>query len=175
MGSSAIVSEHCPQCGAPLTVGDQRLTCAYCGTSLVRQVSPKAGATGGWGVHLKTVTCIDQQGIGIEAFRLLIPATWEFEGGVHSAAFTLGMRSGRRYRRSRPSRRWSSPDIGDRCPACRSSHENISPTRRKPYEQGASTPPLRQPRQTGAGYAFAIPALLRMWKRTSSALWRSTG
>ncbi len=91
MSSSTIVPEHCPQCGAPLAAGGQRLTCAYCGTSLVRQESPKAGTAGGLGVHLKTVTCNDQQGIGMEAFRLLIPATWEFEGGIHWLLNNPGM------------------------------------------------------------------------------------
>lgn len=55
--------------------GGEHLTCAYCGASLVRQGPPGPQSAGGWGVHLKTITCVDQQGIGVEAFRMLIPAT----------------------------------------------------------------------------------------------------
>jgi len=63
--------------------GGQRIVCAYCGSTLVRRGEVEASTTPGWGVHYKTITCVDQQGIGIEAFRMLIPAGWEFEGGVH--------------------------------------------------------------------------------------------
>jgi hypothetical protein len=87
------ISDNCPQCGAPLPPGGPRLTCAYCGAPLVRQEAPPEGeATGtSWGVRLKTVVCIDRQGIGIEAFRFLIPAEWEFEGGVHWLLNNPGM------------------------------------------------------------------------------------
>lgn len=87
------VSDNCPQCGAPLPPGGPRLTCAYCGASLVRQEAPPEGETTGtsWGVRLKTIVCTDQQGIGIEAFRFLIPADWEFEGGVHWLLNNPGM------------------------------------------------------------------------------------
>jgi len=67
------------------------MTCAYCGSSLVRQRASGTGSGGEWGVHLKTISCVDQQGIGIEAFRLLIPAGWEFEGGVHWLMNNPGM------------------------------------------------------------------------------------
>jgi len=33
-------------------------------------------------IRLKTFTYIDRQGIGIEAFRLLVPSEWKFEGGT---------------------------------------------------------------------------------------------
>jgi len=33
-------------------------------------------------IRLKTFPYIDKQGIGIEAFRMLIPSDWQFEGGV---------------------------------------------------------------------------------------------
>lgn len=87
-----VVPQQCPQCGAPLPPGTgERLTCAYCGASLVRQGPPGPEGAGGWGVHLKTITCIDQQGIGIEAFRMLIPASWEFQGGIHWLMNNPGM------------------------------------------------------------------------------------
>lgn len=86
------VAEQCPQCGAPLPPGGARRICAYCGSSLVRQDTPSAGGpSGGWGVHLRSVICIDQQGLGIEAFRLLIPADWKFIGGVHWTMNNPGM------------------------------------------------------------------------------------
>lgn len=78
-----VTVEKCPQCGAPLPPGGTYLTCTYCGASLVRREAPLTGEMAGWGVHLKTVVCVDQQGIGLEAFRMLIPATWEFAGGVY--------------------------------------------------------------------------------------------
>lgn len=33
-------------------------------------------------ITFKTYKCIDKEGIGIEAFRMLIPAGWQFEGGI---------------------------------------------------------------------------------------------
>ena len=33
-------------------------------------------------VRFKTYKYIDREGIGIEAFRLLIPADWQFDGGL---------------------------------------------------------------------------------------------
>ena len=89
---SNIISEQCPQCGASLPPGGgQRIVCAYCGSTLVRRGEVGASTTPGWGVHYKTITCVDQQGIGIEAFRMLIPAGWEFEGGVHWLLNNPGM------------------------------------------------------------------------------------
>lgn len=87
--SKNIVADACPQCGANLPpTEDERVTCAYCGSSLIRLGSParkketgESGTT--WGVRFRMVNCIDQQGIGVEAFHMLIPADWQFEGGVH--------------------------------------------------------------------------------------------
>jgi hypothetical protein len=45
-------------------------------------VSPAARASATSPVRFKTVTCVDKDGIGIEAFRLLAPADWQGEGGV---------------------------------------------------------------------------------------------
>jgi hypothetical protein len=33
-------------------------------------------------IRLKTFKCVDKQGIGVEAFRMLIPSEWQFEGGI---------------------------------------------------------------------------------------------
>jgi hypothetical protein len=44
------------------------------------------GGDGGTGtantMKLKTLSYVDQQGIGTEAFRMLIPSDWNFEGGI---------------------------------------------------------------------------------------------
>jgi hypothetical protein len=34
-------------------------------------------------IRLKTFIYIDQQGTGIEAFRMLMPSDWQFEGGIN--------------------------------------------------------------------------------------------
>lgn len=93
---------RCPQCGAPLPpgIGDQTI-CQFCGSSLIRLKAARAGPgqaaapqeapSQPWGIRLKTVSCIDQQGIGVEAFRMLIPADWRFEGGVHWLMNNPGM------------------------------------------------------------------------------------
>ncbi len=93
MSSPQIIPQRCPQCGAPLPLSGARITCAYCGSSLIRQESSVAGpaAEEAWGVHFKTLAYVDHQGIGIEAFRFLIPAQWEFEGGVHWLLNNPGM------------------------------------------------------------------------------------
>jgi hypothetical protein len=40
---------------------------------------------------MRAISCVDQQGTGSEAFRLLIPADWEFEGGVQWLMNNPGM------------------------------------------------------------------------------------
>ena len=87
--ASGVVPDRCPQCGGNLPPTDEeRVTCAYCGSSLIRLKPParrKRGtgeAGGAWGVRFRTINCVDGQGIGVEAFRMLIPADWQFEGGV---------------------------------------------------------------------------------------------
>ena len=42
-------------------------------------------------IQYKTVSHIDRQGIGIEAFRMLIPVEWEFEGGINWVLDNPGM------------------------------------------------------------------------------------
>ena len=44
--------------------------------------SSSPGSAGGNIIKLKTVSYIDQQGTGKEAFKLLIPADWQYEGGI---------------------------------------------------------------------------------------------
>jgi hypothetical protein len=109
-----VVTDRCPQCGADLPPsGGERVTCAYCGSSLIRlqqraaesQGAPKraAGAegaaegAGSWGIRLKRISCVDQlasegtRGIGSEVFSMLIPADWQFEGGVRWVMNNPGM------------------------------------------------------------------------------------
>jgi hypothetical protein len=98
MSSPTVVPDRCPQCGANLPPGDsERIVCAYCGSSLVRQRAPGAEtpgeseSAGSWGLRLKKISYVDQQGIGCEAFRMLIPADWTFEGGVQWLMNNPGM------------------------------------------------------------------------------------
>jgi hypothetical protein len=106
-----VVTDRCPQCGAnlPPSAGE-RVTCAYCGSSLIRlqqQAAEAAGesdeqaaasdSAGSWGIRLKRISCIDQvasegtHGVGSEVFRMLIPADWQFEGGVRWVLNNPGM------------------------------------------------------------------------------------
>ena len=41
-----------------------------------------AATSTGTVIKLKTITFIDQQGIGTEAFKMLIPVDWQYEGGI---------------------------------------------------------------------------------------------
>jgi hypothetical protein len=41
--------------------------------------------------RFKTFSYVDQQGIGIEAFRMLIPSDWEFDGGIRWVLDNPGM------------------------------------------------------------------------------------
>jgi len=43
------------------------------------------------GVRFKTFTYIDEQGIGIEAFQMLVPYDWQFEGGIRWVLDNPGM------------------------------------------------------------------------------------
>jgi hypothetical protein len=105
--SPNVVTDRCPQCGADLPpASGERISCAYCGSSLIR-LQPAAEAegarekaaegAGSWGVRLKRISCVDQvasegtRGIGVEAFHMLIPADWQFEGGVQWVMNNPGM------------------------------------------------------------------------------------
>jgi hypothetical protein len=50
-----------------------------------------AGQKSGTPLKFKTVKCIDKQGMGIEAFRLFIPADWTFSGGIRWVLDNPGM------------------------------------------------------------------------------------
>jgi len=88
-----MVAEHCPQCGAnlPLTSGEQ-IICEFCGSKLARYSPAEKTSRAAQkkhsvpaatrGLHLQATTCLDQQGTGLKAFHMLIPAGWEFSGGV---------------------------------------------------------------------------------------------
>lgn len=82
-----VVAERCPQCGAGLPAGSgDQVVCDYCGSRLIR-CYPQEGATAGTGTfikgtRLKTFAYVDSQGTGLEAFRMLIPAGWQFSGGA---------------------------------------------------------------------------------------------
>jgi len=106
-----VITDRCPQCGADLPPSEsERVVCAYCGSSLVRlrqrpaespsapeEAAAESEGAGSWGVRLKRISCVDQcasegtRGIGIEAFRMLIPADWQFEGGVQWVMNNPGM------------------------------------------------------------------------------------
>jgi len=93
---SPYISEKCPQCGADLPSEGEQIVCQYCGSRLIRQ-TPAAGNTAQeptrlmQGMHLKTFTYTDTQGIGIETFRMLIPSGWEFSGGLQWRMNNPGM------------------------------------------------------------------------------------
>jgi hypothetical protein len=80
--STSVAAENCPQCGAPVRGEGNRITCDFCGASLIRRQDAPDDNQNKWGVHLKAFAYVDPQGGGIEAFRMLIPKTWEFEGGA---------------------------------------------------------------------------------------------
>lgn len=80
---------QCPQCGGNLPSTEEAIICQYCGTRLMRtqKAQDKTKNTGEQptltkGMRLTTYTCMDAQGTGLEAFRMLLPAGWQFRGGV---------------------------------------------------------------------------------------------
>jgi hypothetical protein len=54
-------------------------------------------------LQFKTQVCIDKSGIGIEAFRMLIPKEWEFEGGIRWLLDNPGMPATASLRARNPS------------------------------------------------------------------------
>lgn len=82
------VADRCPQCGGNLPTGTGVVRCPFCGSRLTRvggSVRASAPAQAGRNLDtlcLKTWTYTDGQGIGGEAFRMLIPADWTVEGGI---------------------------------------------------------------------------------------------
>jgi hypothetical protein len=102
-GDATWVVERCPQCGGRLSPSGDQVVCPFCGSRLSRAAPPKRAATAkskepavarpeepaapgvlaaSEGLRLKAHAYVDAQGIGCEAFRLLIPSDWSFEGGV---------------------------------------------------------------------------------------------
>ncbi len=85
----------CPQCGAQLAPGgDGYAICQYCGSSLVWSSRPAAaqeGATAVRGMRLKLLSCADSAGTGLELFRMLVPAGWQFRGGCRWQPENPGM------------------------------------------------------------------------------------
>ncbi len=86
----------CPQCGASLAPGAQGYTvCQYCGSSLV--CGSRAGEAGATeqavvrGMRLKMFTHTDTEGTGLELFRMLVPAGWQFRGGCRWLLDNPGM------------------------------------------------------------------------------------
>lgn len=91
------VALKCPQCGANLPpVSEGYIICQYCGSSLVwqpaqaAQGNPAAGmdAAGASpagslirGLRMKMIRCTDQQGTGLDVFRMLVPVGWKSQGG----------------------------------------------------------------------------------------------
>lgn len=91
-----LIAERCPQCGAPLPPGGNQAICQYCGSRLIRLPPAEEGSVEGagavvQGMGLKTFSCADSQGTGLETFRLLMPTGWQFAGGVHWLMNNPGM------------------------------------------------------------------------------------
>jgi len=95
----AVEAESCPQCGGSIPHGyGNRITCQYCGSSLIRVTETPASVPGGgppgapgadrdgvaanvWGVRMKRATYTDVKS-GLVAYQWLIPADWEFQGDI---------------------------------------------------------------------------------------------
>lgn len=83
--ATKIESELCPECGAHLPGAEGQAVCPSCGALFFRQQLPPGAAGQGAlvkGMRFKTHSCVDTQGVGMESFSLLIPAGWEFGGGL---------------------------------------------------------------------------------------------
>lgn len=92
------VADRCPQCGGILSERGREIECPFCGSHLVRRApspeedAPAEAESFAEGIlHLKTYSCVDNEGIGCEAFRFLIPHKWEGEGGVRWPLQNPGM------------------------------------------------------------------------------------
>ena len=89
MSASCYTPLTCPQCGAHLPSFEETVICSYCSAHLIRNRAPAAPGSKEvdgplvQGLRLKTFVCTDSQGTGMEAFRMLIPAGWQTQGGVY--------------------------------------------------------------------------------------------
>lgn len=67
-------------------------TCPLVEPALAAENASKKSAAKNRGVfHLKKYSCIDREGIGIEAFSLLMPSDWTFDGGIRWVLDNPGM------------------------------------------------------------------------------------
>jgi len=95
-GDPSFAAAVCPQCGASLPSVGEQIICRYCGARLILSGGTGQAAEGQQptvvrGMRLRPIVCEDRQGIGCEAFRMLIPVGWEFAGGVHWLMNNPGM------------------------------------------------------------------------------------
>jgi len=86
----------CPQCGGNLVFSAQRFTvCAYCGSSLILPGDLNQAGTAQEsvlrGIRLNMFVYQDTQGTGLELFRMLVPAGWQFQGGCQWLLDNPGM------------------------------------------------------------------------------------
>ncbi|HEX2981029.1 MAG TPA: hypothetical protein VHO48_12245 [Anaerolineaceae bacterium] len=86
--SSEYAAVICPQCGGSIASFAETIICPYCGVHLIRKSPTAPGASADiqgqvvQGMRFTTYTCMDNQGTGLEAFRMLIPVGWQVQGGV---------------------------------------------------------------------------------------------
>jgi hypothetical protein len=76
----------------PLILSAALIVCGKSGTPAAQKPA----------VRFKTFSCVDRSGTGIEAFRMLIPAEWRFEGGVTWRLDNPGMPAVAGFRVSNP-------------------------------------------------------------------------
>lgn len=72
-------------------LGCSEVDCQQKGTEKTSKQSSASSKQGTTTIQFKTFVYIDKQGIGIEAFRMLIPSDWEFEGGIRWVLDNPGM------------------------------------------------------------------------------------
>ncbi len=90
------IAYHCPQCGANLPLNPHGYAvCQYCGSSIIWN-APAAGEPKPLGPlyrghRLQPFTFTDREGTGLELFRMLVPAGWQFQGGCRWMLDNPGM------------------------------------------------------------------------------------
>ncbi|MBM3498841.1 MAG: hypothetical protein FJX74_09230 [Armatimonadetes bacterium] len=78
--TATVAPNECPACHAAVPPGDGQIVCQGCGKPLI--VAPGGAGALASGLRLVPSVCVDTEGTGMEAFRMLVPAGWDFEGGV---------------------------------------------------------------------------------------------
>ena len=83
----------CPQCGADLPREPGEFTiCQYCGSSLIWQRSRGQGPEQPVrGIRLHMFRYVEEEVTGLEVFRMLVPAGWQFQGGCRWLMDNPGM------------------------------------------------------------------------------------